>query len=177
MCNCKYHGALLFLIATGIFLMVYLSGNSARVDAPTIETVPATDAQALVSSGEYQGEWLEDYGAAKALAKKLGRPVMLDFSGSDWCGWCIKLHDEATGTDAFKKYAGEKLVLLMVDFPRTKEQPEETKKQNAALAKDFGIQGFPTIVLVDADGKKLGVTGYVPGGAQAFIAELEKFMK
>ena len=74
--------------------------------------------------------WLTSLAEAKAEAAKRKVPILADFSGSDWCGWCIKLDKEVFSTDAFRKYASENLVLLLVDFPRTKTQSDEIKKQN-----------------------------------------------
>ncbi len=71
--------------------------------------------------------------------------VLLDFTGSDWCGWCIKLQKETFSKPEFQKFAAESLVLVELDFPRGKEQSEELKKQNQELAEKFGIQGFPTL--------------------------------
>ena len=74
----------------------------------------------------------------------------------------------------FAEYAAKNLVLLKVDFPRIKMQSDEEKAANAKLAEQYGIEGFPTIVVLDPSGKTLGELGYMPGGPQAFIAALEK---
>jgi protein disulfide-isomerase len=121
--------------------------------------------------------WLTSLAEAKAEAAKRKVSILADFSGSDWCGWCIKLEKEVFSTEAFRKYASENLVLLLVDFPRTKPQSDEIKKQNNELAEKFGIEGFPTILLLDAGGALLGRTSYLPGGGDNYVMHLRKLLK
>ncbi len=128
------------------------------------------------SEGEHVS-WLTSFAAAKAEAAKRNVPILADFSGSDWCGWCIKLDKEVFSTEAFKKYASQNLVLLLVDFPRMKSQSEEVKKQNNDLAEKLEIQGFPTVVLMDSTGKIIGRTGYRPGGGDSYVAHLRKLLE
>lgn len=118
--------------------------------------------------------WLESHPQALAEAKKTGRPVLADFTGSDWCGWCIKLKKEVFDTPAFKEWAGKNVVLLELDFPQRKAQVAEIKAQNQKLAQQHGIEGFPTVLILDADGKKLGELGYMAGGPEVWIAEFKK---
>jgi len=118
--------------------------------------------------------WTEDIDAALKRAKETDRPVLLNFTGSDWCGWCVRLHKEVFSTDAFKSYADENLVLVTLDFPRRREQSAEIAKRNRALQRKYGIRGFPTIVVLDPSGKKLGTTGYVRGGPPAFLAQIKR---
>ena len=100
--------------------------------------------------------------------------VLMDFTGSDWCGWCMKLDKEVFSTPEFQKYAQEHLVLVELDFPRKKELPPALKSQNDSLQQKYSIEGYPTIIVLDAQGKKLGELGYQPGGPAAFIAALDK---
>ena len=118
--------------------------------------------------------WSEDYDKALAQAKADKKLVLLDFTGSDWCGWCIKLDKEVFSQTEFADYAKKNLVLVELDFPRSKEQSKELKAQNTKLQGEFKIQGYPTIIVLNADGKKVGELGYQPGGPKAFIAELDK---
>jgi protein disulfide-isomerase len=117
--------------------------------------------------------WLDDLEKAKAQAKAENKKILLDFTGSDWCGWCKKLDAEVFSQTAWKDYAAKKLVLVEVDFPRGFQLPEATKKQNDELAKKFKIQGYPTIVILSSSGTRKGELGYVPGGPEAFIKALE----
>jgi protein disulfide-isomerase len=121
-----------------------------------------------------EGEWLTNYEAALAKAKKEKKSVLIDFTGSDWCGWCIRLKDEVFSKPEFIEWAKEHVVLLELDFPRNKKLPEELKKQNEKLQQEFQVQGFPTIIFVDAKGKKVGRSGYVEGGPAAWIPAAEK---
>ncbi len=118
--------------------------------------------------------WSEDYAASLAKAKTEGKMVLLDFTGSDWCGWCIKIDDEIFSKPAFKAYAKENLELVELDFPRGKSLPAKVKAQNDKLMQEYGIEGFPTIIVLNSKGKKIGELGYMEGGPEAFIAELKK---
>ena len=118
--------------------------------------------------------WLDDFEKAKAQAKAENKKILLDFTGSDWCGWCIKLDKEVFSQPAWKDYAAKHFVLVEVDFPKRTELPEATKKQNQELQKKFNIRGFPTVVITSPSGTKKGELGYVEGGPEAFIKELKK---
>jgi len=122
------------------------------------------------------GKWTEDLDAALKTAARTKRPILVDFQGSDWCGWCIKLHDEVFDTDEFRKYAAENLVLVSIDFPRSKPQSDELKQRNRKLAGKYGVRGFPTVVMLDSAGKEIGRTGYVRGGPKAFIREVNRII-
>ena len=122
-------------------------------------------------------EWGTDLPKAQAQAKKENKLVLLDFTGSDWCGWCIKLKQEVFDTAEFKAYAAKNLVLVEVDFPRSKPQSAELKKANKALQEKYKIQGYPTIIVLNGDGKQVGELGYMKGGPKPFIAELAKLKK
>jgi protein disulfide-isomerase len=122
--------------------------------------------------------WLSDYKRAQQEAKTNHKFVLLDFTGSDWCGWCKKFDREVLSQPQFKDYARNNLVLVELDFPRAKQQSSELKRQNLELARQYEVVGFPTIVVLDSDGQKLWrYDGYFPKGAAAFIAELEKLRK
>ena len=123
----------------------------------------------------FAGEgWLTDFEKAKAMAKEKNRHILIDFSGSDWCGWCIKLDKEVFQQKAFKDYAKDNLVLMLADFPRDKsKQSDAVKKQNEKLAKEFGVSGFPTVFLLGPDGSIVGKTGYQAGGPDAYIEHIK----
>lgn len=120
--------------------------------------------------------WLTDFEKAKKTAAAEDQVILADFSGSDWCGWCIKLDEEVFSKDAFKDYAKENLVLFLADFPRRTEQDAETKKQNRALADKYGIRGFPTVLILDAEGAVLAKTGYRRGGPEAYVKHLRELI-
>ncbi|MEI7927768.1 MAG: thioredoxin family protein [Verrucomicrobiales bacterium] len=120
--------------------------------------------------------WGEDFEAAKAVAAKDKKPILVDFTGSDWCGWCIKLDKEVFSQKEFKEYAKDNVVLLKLDFPHEKHQTSKIKSQNEALSKKFGVQGYPTVLLLDADGNKIGETGYQEGGAAKYVEHLKELL-
>jgi protein disulfide-isomerase len=129
-----------------------------------------------VLSQETNIAWLTDFEQAKKAAAEKKLPILADFSGSDWCGWCIKLDKEVFSQKEFKEYAKNNLVLFLADFPRKKNQDDKTKKQNNDLLKKYAVEGFPTVLLLDADGKVFATTGYKPGGASAYIEHLKKLI-
>lgn len=121
--------------------------------------------------------WLDDYEKAKEQAKAEGKPILIDFTGSDWCGWCVRLDNEVFSAREFKKYAKENLVLFEADFPKRKKISKKTQEQNQQLAEQFGVRGFPTIVLVDSNGEKIAQTGYREGGAEKYVEHLKELLK
>ena len=128
----------------------------------------------IVASSEAAEGWKTYYTTALAQAAKEDKMVLLDFTGSDWCGWCIKLQKDTFSKSEFEKFAQESLVLVELDFPRGKTQSDELKKQNEELAEKFGVQGFPTLVLLDPQGKEATRNvGYLQGGPEAFIQWVE----
>ncbi len=122
--------------------------------------------------------WHQDYEAAKKLAKAEGKPIFINFTGSDWCGWCIRLEKEVFSKAEFHDYAEDNLVLVEIDFPEKKKQSDAVKAQNKALDKKFKIEGYPTLFLLDSDGKKLsGDIGYREGGPVAYVDHLKGLLK
>ncbi len=119
--------------------------------------------------------WISDFSAAKTQATEANEDLLVDFTGSDWCGWCIKLNEEVFSHDAFKAGVKDKFVLVEVDFPNDKSKlSEATQKQNAELGEKYGVQGYPTILLCDASGKPYASTGYQKGGAEAYVKHLDE---
>ena len=128
----------------------------------------------LVSSAALAAAgWGDDYEKGLAQAKAEKKLVLLDFTGSDWCGWCIKLDKEVFSKKEFKDYAKDNLVLVEVDFPQTKKLTKKLKEQNDKLQAQYGIKGYPTIIVLNPDGKKVGELGYQEGGPAAFTAKLD----
>ena len=122
--------------------------------------------------------WLTDFSKAQAQAKADHKMVLMDFNGSDWCPPCKALRKNVLSSPEFIKYANEHLVLLDVDFPRTKELPAGQKAANEALAQKFGVDGFPTVIVLDSEGKAIKKSvGYDGQSAKEFVAELQKLKK
>ena len=134
------------------------------------------DAAVAPAKKAADAEWLIDFKAAQAKAKAENKPMLLDFTGSDWCVWCVRLTQEVFSKEAFKAYAAESLVLVELDFPSRKPQSEVTKLQNEALAQKYGIRGFPTIVLLSPEGELIGRTGYQRGGPEKYIEHLKEIL-
>ncbi len=133
-------------------------------------------ALATITTSFAGGEgWTHDWEAAKKQAATEKKDLLLDFTGSDWCGWCIKLNKEVFSQEGFKTAAKDKFVLVEVDFPRDKSKlSQETQDQNKKLGEQFSIEGYPTIILCDATGKPFAQTGYREGGDQKYVAHLDE---
>jgi thioredoxin-related protein len=140
----------------------------------TLLSLVATIALTSIATAAKEG-WLDDFEKAKAQAKAENKKILLDFTGSDWCGYCKKLDAEVFSQQEWKDYAAKKLVLVEVDFPKGFKLPEATAKQNEKLKEKYKISGYPTIVITSFSGAKKGeVGGYVEGGPKAYIKALEK---
>ena len=128
--------------------------------------------------------WLINVDNAIEKSYATGKPILTNFTGSDWCSWCIKLKKEVFVTPAFKEWAKENVILLELDYPRRTPQTEEIKKQNRELQQFFKVRGYPTLHMFNvgiADGKtqitSLGKTGYVAGGPTPWIANANNYLK
>lgn len=124
--------------------------------------------------------WSTNYTAALQLAKDSGRPLLMVFSGSDWCKPCIKLREQILVKPEFSTWAQSQVVCVCLDFPSQKKNalPEELKKQNEALAEKFNTAGtFPLVVIIDGNENMLGTAGYLDVTVAEYVVELEKFLK
>jgi thioredoxin-related protein len=135
-------------------------------------------AAVAISAGAFAAEgWMTDFEKAKAKAKADNKHILIDFSGSDWCGWCIKLDKEVFSKKAFKDYAKDNLVLMLADFPRDKSKlSAEVQKQNDELAKQFSVRGFPTVFILSPDGETVAKTGYQDGGPEAYVEHIKNLI-
>ncbi len=121
-------------------------------------------------------KWYTNVNDAMAVSQKTKKPMFLFFTGSDWCGWCMRLQKEVFKTPEFAKWAEKNVILVELDYPR-KAQDEATKQQNAQLAATFGIKGYPTVWFADAEKTKegkvnfkaLGSSGYLAGGPATWL--------
>ena len=129
----------------------------------------------ISSAFSQEAGWTDDYTKASAQAKTENKAILLDFTGSDWCGWCMKMKKETLDTPQFTAYAQRNLVLVTVDFPHKTPLTPAVKQQNEKLNAKYHAQGFPTYVLIDKFGRELWrQTGYLAGGPTAFIAAMGK---
>lgn len=143
--------------------------NLPRFLLPVVALVTAASAHAEIT-------WLTDLDQAKAVAAKEKKAILVDFTGSDWCGWCIRLKKEVFDQKDFE-VAAKDFVFVELDYPRGKKQDPAVKAKNDALAKQFNIQGFPTILLLNAQGQVFASTGYEAGGPTIYLKSLQKFLK
>ena len=120
--------------------------------------------------------WTANLEKAIKTAKAENKAVLVNFTGSDWCKWCFKLSDEVFSQDDFKEYADENLILVKLDFPRSISQSSETKAYNQSLAQKYGVQGFPTILIFNSQGKPVTKTGYQAGGAANYVNHIQSFL-
>ena len=120
--------------------------------------------------------WERSWHAASARAPREGRPILALFTGSDWCPACIRLKREVFSTPAFRTWADARLVLLELDFPQSSPQPA-TAAQNEALERHYAVAGFPSVLLLSAEGNELGrIEGLPSGGTDGFIARIEAIL-
>ena len=146
---------------------------TSRIAAGAIAT-----ALSVSCSARAESTWLTDYKRAQQEAKAKNKLVLLNFTGSDWCGFCIVLDRSIFSQPKFKDYASKNLVLVEVDFPRRKAQNVETVRQNEELAQRYQVQAFPTLVVLDGNGNTVWrYEGLYQGGLTAFLGELGKLHK
>jgi protein disulfide-isomerase len=143
----------------------------------------------LLVSGSFslqaqEQKWETNINKAIETSNKTNKPLFLFFTGSDWCGWCIRLQKEVFKTPEFSTWAEKNVVLVELDYPRAAPQTDEIRNQNAGLQQAFQIQGYPTVWIVNADMKdgkpnfqQLGKTGYVAGGPATWIAGADEILK
>ena len=129
-------------------------------------------------------KWETNMEQASQIAIKTKKPLLMFFTGSDWCGWCIRLQNEVLKKPEFAAWAKENVVLLELDYPRRTPQLPEIQKQNMELQQMFEVRGYPTIWLANPskkDGKtnleKLGSTGYVAGGPEKWLETANQILK
>lgn len=117
-------------------------------------------------------EWLYGYDEALKIAESKDLPILLFFTGSDWCTWCTKLEKEALHTPEFAEIAGGKFVFVHLDFPMHRSQEPRLASQNQSLKKKYGVSGFPSVIVTDSKGNRIGQTGYRKGGGVSFADHL-----
>lgn len=120
--------------------------------------------------------WLTDLDEGIKLAKAEKKAILVDFTGSDWCGWCIRLKKEVFDQKEFASVTKD-FVLVELDYPQKKKQSAEVKAKNKALSEKFAIEGFPTIMLLDSNGEPFAQTGYQDGGPVKYLAHLADLSK
>lgn len=120
-----------------------------------------------------QIQWQTNYQQALEQAKSSNKPVLLFFTGSDWCTWCHRLEDEVLKTPAFANALGDKMIFVTLDYPKRATADAQLKAQNQALQQKYSIQGYPTVIVIDGNEKVLTRTGYEAGGAENYVNSLK----
>ena len=121
--------------------------------------------------------WLTNFDEALNLSKSTSKPIVLFFTGSDWCGWCIKLEKESLDTPEFARAVGDKFIFVKLDFPVNSTLPPQIAAQNKQLQKKYNVSGFPSLIILDGKQQtKIGATGYRPGGGRAYADHLTKII-
>jgi protein disulfide-isomerase len=128
--------------------------------------------------------WLVDVNEAYQLQEQTGKPILANFTGSDWCGWCKRLKSSVFVKDEFQEWADDNVILLELDFPRRFQLPDDIQQQNYQMAQALGVRGYPTIWIFTIEKNEstnqmnlnaMGKTGYRPT-AQEFIADCERII-
>lgn len=131
----------------------------------------------ILSAAASAAPWLTSYEEAVRESQRTGKPILMDFTGSDWCIWCKRLKAEVFDTPEFEAWAARKVVLLELDFPRSGDQSDALKKQNAELQEKYNIQGFPSILFVNSKGEVQGEYGYDAGGPSVWTKNADAKLK
>lgn len=140
---------------------------------------PAIAQDSQPTSQPSHSAWIADYDEALVIARETGKDLLVDFTGSDWCHWCIRLDGEVFSHEEFLGPAQEKFVLCSLDFPRSPAiaKTVPNPQRNQELQAKYTVQGFPTILLIDAEDEALlGRTGYQPGGPTAYMTHLDAML-
>ena len=128
------------------------------------------------SSGPKFEQFTQSFDDAVAESESSGRPIMMLFTGSDWCPPCMALEREVIGEPEFEEWASENVVLMLVDQPRHRELDADVRKQNNELFNRYGVSGVPTILFLDQDQEVIGKLGYRPGGPKPWIGAANKLL-
>lgn len=145
-----------------------------------LTTISSVYAEKPAISGAETGKWTQDMDAAAALAKEKNLPMLINFTGSDWCGWCKLMDSNVFSKQAWQDYAKDRLVLVTIDFPKDKSiVPEKFVSRNEELKNKFGVQGFPTYMVLESDA--MTVLGQLGAGRdttpESFISGLNSLLR
>ena len=135
-------------------------------------SLPDTSPSSITDIVQNGQPWINDMTVALERAKAEDKDLLINFTGSDWCSWCIKIRDEIFSHNEFFDEAPKDFILVEIDFPQSIKQSENLKAQNSQLQMKYGIQGYPTIILTDSVGNPYGQAGYQPGGPVVYMNHL-----
>jgi len=131
----------------------------------------------LCAPAEAGSGWLTNLEKGKKAAKAKKLPILVEFSGSDWCTNCKALEKEVLRTKEFKKEQAKRFVLVQLDYPQKKRQDKSVKARNKRVMDAYKVEGFPTVLLLDYEGKEIGrAVGYQTGTQKKWRAQVEKLL-
>lgn len=159
-----------FRFSMALFIMAFLCSQGIA-QTTTKQANKGTETYTAHNEG-----WMVSLDKAYEEAAKTGKPIMANFTGSDWCGWCIRLTKSVFSKPEFKKWAADNVVLLELDFPKRSKLPKELEKQNYKLAKAFKITGYPTVWVFDLKKDKNGKFEISPLGKTGFKETPQEFI-
>lgn len=162
----RVRAAVIILVVMIVALIAALLLVRPGADRPGPVHVPRAEARAVDG-------WEHAWHAALARAANEGRPILADFTGSDWCPPCMQLRRDVFAAPAFRAWAERRVVLLELDYPMRQAQAADVAAQNEALQRHFAIAGYPSILVLTAEGVELGRLERVPTAPEAFIAAVE----
>jgi protein disulfide-isomerase len=174
------------ILETVFFLTVMLSTSAAYADenqysnSTPSEQYGSQQQTMMPPQSSSRIEWMTDYNKALALAKQTNKPILLFFTGSDWCGWCKKMVQEIFSSPEFAQAVGSSFIFVEVDFPMNKALPPELVQQNAQLKEENGVTGYPTVIIkkyINNNLTFIAETGYRPGGGKAYADYLNKLLQ
>ncbi len=142
----------------------------------TIMPIMLFSKQAADKATTEKNIWFTDFDQAMKVAQARNVPILIDFTGSDWCIWCKKLTSEVFDKKVFTDYAKKNLVLLKIDFPRAIPQTVAEKKKNQELQQKYKVEGYPSIILVNASGTEINRTGYQTGGPVKYVNHIKDLL-
>ena len=187
----KYFFILMAMLLTLTACQKGQDKNKIEVKTPTQEETAAVDTEVEVTETaetatepeegtvmpEDDGIWTVNMDFAKKIAKEKDLKLLILFTGSDWCHWCKLLNEEVFSKDAFQQEVVKMFVPVKLDFPSTVKFPEEVRKSYEAEMKKYDVRGYPTVVLTDCEGNAFAVTGYQPGGEEAYLSSLKDYIQ
>ncbi len=162
------------LVCLSLFLIPFLAFAQPEANGSGSGAGSST----MMHSSSTQGiQWVTDYAMGMDQAKRENKPVFLYFTGSDWCGWCKKLDQEALSQPAFAQSIGNQFVFIKLDFPMNRNSNDSLMQQNTKLKQQYGVTGFPTVILLDAQGTFIAETGYRSGGGEAYATYIKQLIQ
>lgn len=145
------------------------------IPSPYAQAQPLVEDEPVEEAAMTELTWYADFDEAMAAAKAQGKDLLVDFTGSDWCVWCHRLDGEVFSKEAFKQYAAENFITVALDFPQDPEIQAQVPnpERNDELQAEYGVRGFPTVLLMTPEGEVYGRTGYRPDGPEPYVEYLE----